>query len=102
MSTKREIDAPLRRIAVYVDEPEPGWFSWALAEADEGATNWAQIESSDEWMGTYKEAMAAGLLVLQQMINDLDSGPRNKPPASAKKPSNFGFGFGFGFGTNLP
>lgn len=39
---------PLRRIAIYVDEPEPGWFAWTLAEADEGASNWAQIERADE------------------------------------------------------
>jgi len=90
---------PLRRIAVYVDEPEPGWFAWALAEADEGASNWAQIERADEWVGSYKEAMAAGLLVLQQMIDDLDSGPRDEAPAPAKKPK--GSAFGFGFGTNL-
>ena len=89
----------LRRIAVYVDESEPGWFAWALAEANEGASNWEQIERADEWVGSYKEAMAAGLLVLQQMIDDLDIGPRDEPPEAAKKPK--GGTFGFGFGTNL-
>ncbi|ADU36252.1 hypothetical protein [Variovorax paradoxus] len=97
---KREsTKSPLRRIAVYVNEPEPNWFAWALAEADKGASNWAQIASADEWVGSYKEAMAAGLLVLQQMIDDLDIGPRDEPPAAAKKPK--GSPFGFGFGTNL-
>jgi hypothetical protein len=64
----RHSDEP-QRIAMHVDEPDPGWFAWTLAEADEGASNWAQIERADEWMGSYKEAMAAGLLVLQQMID---------------------------------
>lgn len=99
MSTKARTDALLRRVAIYVEEPEPGWFAWTLAEADEGASNWAQIERAEEWVSSYKEAMAAGLLVLQQLIDDLDIGPRDEPPAIAKKPKSGTFGFGFG--TNL-
>jgi hypothetical protein len=48
MITKKRAAAPLRRIAVYVDEPEAGWFAWALTEADEGMSNWTQIEHADE------------------------------------------------------
>lgn len=99
MSTKKRAAAPIRRIAVYVDEPEPGWFAWTLTEADEAMSNWTQIEHADEWVGSYKEAMAAGLLALQLMIPDLDAGPREEPPAEAKKP--MASNFGFGFGTNL-
>lgn len=90
---------PLRRIAVYVDEPEPGWFAWTLAEADEGASNWTTIEHADEWTGSYKEAMAEGLLALQRMTPDLDAGPREETPPPVAKPR--GGAFGFGFGTNL-
>ncbi|WP_206178830.1 hypothetical protein [Variovorax sp. RKNM96] len=50
-------------------------------------------------MGSYKEAMAVGLLVLQQMIDDLGLGPRDEAAAPAKKPK--GGTFGFGFGTKL-
>lgn len=91
--------APLRRISVYVDEPEAGWFAWALAEAGEGMSNWTLLEHADEWVGSYKEAMADGLLALQRMIPDLDAGPREEPPPEAAKPRSKGFGFGFG--TNL-
>lgn len=96
--------APMRRIAVYVDEPEPGWFAWALIEADESLANWSQIETTDEWLGSYKEAMAAGLVALQAIVGDLDRGPREEPPAEAKKSvgTGAGTGFGFGFGAKLP
>jgi hypothetical protein len=38
----------LRRIAVYVDVPEPGWFAWTPAEAAGDMSNWTQIEHADE------------------------------------------------------
>ncbi|MGJ7611184.1 MULTISPECIES: hypothetical protein [unclassified Variovorax] len=93
---------PLRRIAVYVDEPEPGWFAWVLSEADEDLSTWSQIETTDEWLRSYKEAMAAGLVALQAMVGDLDRGPREEPPAEAKRSVGTGTGFGFGFGAKLP
>lgn len=94
--------APLRRIAVYVDEPEPGWFAWVLSEASEDLSTWSQIETTDEWLGSYKEAMAAGLVALQAMVGDLDHGPREEPPAEAKQSVGNRTGFGFGFGAKLP
>lgn len=101
MTSKRKISAsPLRRISIYVDEPELGWFAWVLSEAAEDLSTWSQIETTDEWVGSYKEAMAAGLVALQAMVGDLDRGPREEPPAEAKKP--VGTGFGFGFGAKLP
>jgi hypothetical protein len=97
MASKRNTSpAPLRRIAVYVDEPELGWFAWVLSEAAEDLSTWSQIETTDEWLGSYKEAMAAGLVALQAMVGDLDRGPREEPPVEAKKPVSTGFGFGFG------
>lgn len=96
---RKALASSLRRIAVYVDEPEPGWFAWALIEADEGASIWAQIERADEWVAATRKRWLTGLLVLQQMIDDLDIGPRDEPPVAAKKPK--GSPFGFGFGTNL-
>ena len=101
MSPKQKArSSPLRRIAIYVDEPEPGWFAWVLSEAAEDPSTWSQIETTDEWLGSYKEAMGAGLVALQAMVGDLDVGPREKPPAEAKK--SVGTGFGFGFGAKLP
>lgn len=100
MPKEKTSSATLRRIAVYVGESKPGWFAWALIEADEDLSTWSQIETTDEWLGSYKEAMAAGLVALQAMVGDLDRGPREEPPAEAKKSA--GTGFGFGFGAKLP
>ncbi|WP_062362179.1 hypothetical protein [Variovorax paradoxus] len=96
MATKRaKATTPLRRISVYVEEPEAGWFQWVLAEAAEGLSIWHDLNAADEWQPTYREAMAEGLLALQEMIDDLDQGPREEPPEPKKKASAaFGFGFG--------
>jgi hypothetical protein len=47
---------------------------------------------------TYKAAMAAGLLELQKMVDDLEAGPREDEPESAKARKKSGSAFGFGFG----
>lgn len=48
-------------------------------------------------MKTYKAAMAAGLLELQKVVEDLDVGPRKDEPEPGKaKKSGSVFGFGFG------
>jgi hypothetical protein len=64
----------LRHIAVYVEEPKPGRFAWVLAELK--GRSWRQLERSDAPVGSYKTAMADGLLALQAMVEDLDAGPR--------------------------
>jgi len=64
----------LRRIAVYVEEPKPGRFAWVLAELE--GRSWRQLEKSGSPVGSYKTAMAEGLLALQAMVEDLDVGPR--------------------------
>lgn len=92
----RAAQAPLRHIAVYVGEPEPGWFAWSLMEASEDLATWSRIETTDEWVGSYKDSMAAGLLALQAMVDDLDRGPREAPPTEPQKTSGSRFGFGFG------
>jgi hypothetical protein len=49
-------------------------------------------------MKSYKAAMAAGLLELQKMVDDLDIGPREDEPEPAKAKKKSGSVFGFGFG----
>lgn len=67
--------APLRSIAVHVTEPETGAFQWALAELCADHT-WTELQSAEASCSTYKEAVANGLLALQALIPDLDTGPR--------------------------
>ncbi|GKS93486.1 hypothetical protein [Acidovorax sp. SUPP2825] len=103
----------LRPIAIHVQEPSPGDFRWVLMER-EGGGAWAEMERSASAAGTYHQALADGLRVLQAMIEDLDIGPRLAVKRAAKavapsddapqtdrapadpptpsKPSLFGFG----------
>ena len=90
----------LRSIAVTVFEDKEGAFRWRLVELeDEG---WRVLGQQSRSTKTYKAAMAAGLVELQQMIEDLDVGPRedeSEPepePEEGKKKSGAAFGFGFG------
>lgn len=115
------MSAELRHIAVHVEEATPGRFEWVLSERPSGR-DWVDIDRSTAAVSTYKVAMAAGLVALQAMVEDLDIGPRRStgaratprpavtsphpPPASAlaerrsqpaakklaRKPSLFGFG----------
>lgn len=95
MDTKRaKASTLLRRISVYVEEPERGWFQWVLAEAAEGLSIWHDLKAAEEWEPTYKQALPEDLLALQGLIDDLDQGPRAEPPGP--KPSSAVFGFGFG------
>jgi len=66
--------ALLRHIAVHVEEPETGEFAWVLMERKGG--RWQEMGRSKSPEATYKAAMAAGLVALQAMVEDLDVGPR--------------------------
>ena len=100
MPKQRRTSSPLHRIAGHVDEPEPGRFAWVPSEAAQDLATWSQIETTDEWLGSYKEAMVAGLVALQAMVGYLDRGPRQQRPAEAK--TSVDTGFDFGFGAKLP
>jgi hypothetical protein len=82
----------LRSIAVTVEEPEPGVFAWVLLEQD---PEWLPIKRGDNAVGSYAKAMAAGLRALQDMVDDLEQGPREALPET-KLPRHAAFGFGFG------
>jgi hypothetical protein len=85
----------LRRIAVTVVEEEEGAYRWRLIE--QFGEDWHVLKQQSRSTGTYKAAMAAGLLDLQRMIDDLDMGPREEEPETVKaKKTGPVFGFGFG------
>ncbi|NVM92816.1 hypothetical protein FHT32_006509 [Variovorax sp. SG517] len=85
----------LRHIAITVVENTQGAYRWRLIELDEAG--WRVLREQPRPVRSYKAAMAAGLLQLQGMIDDLDVGPVEEEveatPAAKKGPS-FGFGFG--------
>jgi hypothetical protein len=94
----------LRSLAVAVEEPRAGDFVWVLGERS--GESWRTLKQARAPQATYREAMAAGLLVLQGMVDDLDTGPRmetgredaaapaepRKEPAPAGRKRLFGFG----------
>jgi hypothetical protein len=82
----------LRSIAVSVEEVEPGAFEWVLFKR---GIEWTLIKRAQRHTASYAKAMAAGLLALQSMIDDLDAGPREEETEErAPKRATFGFGFG--------
>ncbi|KQW27761.1 MULTISPECIES: hypothetical protein [Acidovorax] len=65
----------LRLVAVHVEEPSPGTYEWVITEQRSG-DQWVEIDRATGGRHRYKEAMADGLVSLEQMIDDLDEGPR--------------------------
>jgi hypothetical protein len=87
----------LRSIAVTVIEEEEGAYRWRLVELE--GEGWRVLRQQSRAAKTYKAAMAAGLLELQKMAEDIDVGPREEEepePAKAARKSGSVFGFGFG------
>lgn len=73
----------LRHIAVHVEEPRSGRFAWVLTERR--GDDWQPLDRARTAVPTYQRAMAEGLLALQQLVEDLDSGPR--ADADAEEPA---------------
>ena len=100
----------LRAIAVTIVETEQGGFEWCLLE--QSGKRWTTQLTAEESLRSYRKAMAAGLLALQGLIEDLDAGPREgddageavddgaeaeapeSEPASVRKTAAGPFGFG--------
>ena len=70
MSSNRCDQAPtaLRRIEVHVEQGEDGWFRWVLIEQPAPGSEWADFSSAELRFKTCNQAMAAGLLVLQGLM----------------------------------
>ncbi|MDQ0023736.1 hypothetical protein J2X90_001531 [Variovorax paradoxus] len=99
----------LRSIAVTVFEDKEGAYRWRLVELEE--ESWRVLRQQPRSTKTYKAAMAAGLVELQKMVEDLDVGPREdesegkpepkpepKPESEPAEGKKSGAAFGFGFG----
>jgi len=87
---------PLRSIAVTVAQDKEGGYRWRLVEL--GEESWHLVSQQARSAKTYKAAMAAGLVELQRMIEDLDAGPREAAAAEPAEDRKGGPVFGFGFG----
>ena len=78
-------DTTLRPIALHVDEPTEGDFVWVMIERA-SHQSWAEIDRAESPERTYQAAMAAGLVALQAMVDDLKVGPR-RPVRPSGKPA---------------
>lgn len=87
----------LRSIAVTVEEREPGSFVWRLLEHASG--EWTSLDVARRSSTSYAKSMAAGLLALQALIEDLDAGPREEATAEEPKAGANPLASPFGFGT---
>lgn len=91
----------LRKLAVTVSEEDSKAFRWEVVELlPDGA--WDVVKAGGRRLRTYHQAMAEGLLALQNMVPDLDLGPREPfqeaGDGARSSPRNV-FGFGFGLPT---
>jgi hypothetical protein len=67
----------IRRIAVHVDEPDPGHFYWVLMEESDDASQWTELESADATYGMWLDALTAGVKALVGYAPDERIGPRS-------------------------
>lgn len=66
----------LRRLSVFIDEPDPGVFHWVIIESTEDASVWEDVEASMESFPTWQKAWAAGVQALMAYVADPSVGPR--------------------------
>lgn len=74
----------LRAIAVSVEERKPEQFSWVLIERS--GDTWHPLDDAPVPVPSYQRAMAEGLLALQELVEDLDRGPRAAANPSPSRP----------------
>lgn len=67
--------APLRHLALSIDEPEPSLYHWMILESEDAMKTWFVLESSDDAYDTFGEAWEDGASTLRAM-GDAQYGPR--------------------------
>lgn len=74
----------LRLLAIHVEEPDPGRFEWVITELH-SPERLTEIDRATRGRDSYKEAMADGLISLEEKIDDLDVGPRDRADRSGMR-----------------
>ena len=67
--------APLRHLALSIDEPEPGLFHWMVLESEDAMKTWYVLGASDDAYDSFGEAWDDGASELRGM-GDAQYGPR--------------------------
>ena len=68
--------AQIRRIAMFVDEPDPGLFYWVLIKNGEDAEIWHDLAAAEEPQTTWRVAFDAGNAALLATVADQAAGPQ--------------------------
>ena len=68
-------DDHLRRIAIFVDEPDPGCFYWVMIESVNAAAIWGDLAWSKESFDTWQAAYFAGTVELMRLVPNEVTGP---------------------------
>ena len=76
----------IRRIAVHVDEPDPGHFYWVLMEEGDDASQWVELESADQPTDMWIDAFQAGAAALLGYVPDERIVPRTRDDDEAAGP----------------
>lgn len=66
----------LRKLALAVDEPEPGEFYWIILESKDDASAWEELSSGMHGYATWREAWSFGIIEYSKMVKDQRIGPR--------------------------
>ena len=66
----------LRKLALAVDEPEPGEFYWIILESKGDAMTWQELSSGMHGYATWREAWSFGIIEYSKMVKDHRIGPR--------------------------
>jgi hypothetical protein len=76
-----QLNAPLRSLALTVEEPAPGEFCWRILESHADSLVFESVSCSDISFAAYDTALATGYGELQRLIGpDLQYGPRSDEP----------------------
>jgi hypothetical protein len=74
-----QLNAPLRSLALTVEEPSPGEFRWRILESQRSSPAFESVACSDMSFAAYDTALATGYGELQRFIGpDLQYGPRSE------------------------
>jgi len=95
-SAERQNTQPLRHLAVTVIQSADKAYRWRVAELNPDG-RWFTVDEQQNSEKTYSAAMAAGLVQLQGLVEDLALGPReddSEVHPVKQKGGLLGFGFG--------
>jgi hypothetical protein len=74
-----QLSAPLRSLALTVEETAPGEFVWRILESRNNPTVFESVSCSDISFAAYDTALATGYGELQRLVGpDLQYGPRSE------------------------